>query len=323
MVCSGITHTGNFILGTASSGTITVPYSVQGYGMILIAVDDNTAGFSGSASPINVIPGNGSTTFPIQYNGLGDVGIMNVPIKLTYLNSASTCDAHIEIKPVPVISCSIPLNVTVEEDFDDSDSDSDSDSITECIPIAVVSGGTLPDAHEGIPYNHTIVLSGDLPFDLTITSKPAWMNISLVDSTIIFFGTPTEAAGDVLVDITVTNCDDETININQTIDIIPAIEITGLLNVDLHGASIVLDDSLPCDIDIFFTGKYDDGEAYIDFSSTITILAGELTGSDPDIADINIMYCINKNTEPDLLVESFNCSGNRYNVTLTIETPCP
>lgn len=66
----------------------------------------------------------------------------------------------------------------------------------------------LPDAIAGIAYNYVINLTGTAPFSIGSITKPAWMSIAVVGSTVTITGTP--SGGDVATGVTVafalSNC---------------------------------------------------------------------------------------------------------------------
>lgn len=87
-----------------------------------------------------------------------------------------------------------------------------------CNPPAYVGSTGLPGGLPGVPYNHVINLTGTPVFTLTGVIKPAWLTITVVDSSIVFSGTPDEA-GDVEVSFTVENCSETTLDFEETIEV--------------------------------------------------------------------------------------------------------
>lgn len=83
------------------------------------------------------------------------------------------------------------------------------------------NGDVMPPAFVGVPYNYSFNLTGDAPFVLaSITSKPAWMTISLSGNTITFSGNPTVAVVDTPVVFTVTNCNgNQSLDYSQSLDV--------------------------------------------------------------------------------------------------------
>lgn len=89
-----------------------------------------------------------------------------------------------------------------------------------CIGVAIVGTPVLPDAYSGLAYTYTISLTGTAPFTLSGISKPDWMSIDVVGSTIEITGTPAIAAPDVVVIFTINNCDSDLIEFLDTIDVL-------------------------------------------------------------------------------------------------------
>jgi len=75
--------------------------------------------------------------------------------------------------------------------------------VTQCTSPSTTD--TLPNATINVAYNAVLNLNGTAPFGVTITSKPAWMTISIVANMISFTGTPTVEQTE-SVDISITNC---------------------------------------------------------------------------------------------------------------------
>lgn len=92
-----------------------------------------------------------------------------------------------------------------------------------CEPVQMISAGNnFPDAQVGIPYNFTIYLAGSAPFALANITKPSWMTLSVVGSTVVASGTPTapDAGLNVPVEFDITNCSgDESVSVNSTFDV--------------------------------------------------------------------------------------------------------
>lgn len=95
-----------------------------------------------------------------------------------------------------------------------------------CVGVGISSPPVyLPDAVEDVPYNYVINLTGTAPFSLSAIVKPAWMNISIVGSTVEITGTPTtgDIASEIDVSFTVSNCSDgNTVDYADTIDVLAA-----------------------------------------------------------------------------------------------------
>lgn len=84
-----------------------------------------------------------------------------------------------------------------------------------CVPAA--GSISLPNATVDVAYNYVINLTGTAPFTITGQTKPSWMTVSLVGSTITLGGTPTsgDVASEVVVSITIYNaCGNVTLSDN-------------------------------------------------------------------------------------------------------------
>jgi len=71
--------------------------------------------------------------------------------------------------------------------------------------VSFITPLVLPDPFVNVNYATNVNLSGTAPFNLTGITKPTWMTISVVGSTIQLTGTPTQAATDVTVAFTINN----------------------------------------------------------------------------------------------------------------------
>lgn len=119
----------------------------------------------------------------------------------------------------------VTVAFTVENcDGDESQSFSDQIDIgpAPCIAVSFTQAPELPDATEDEAYSHTINLSGTAPFSLSGITKPAWMTIAIVGSTVTLTGTPTtgDVDEDVPVQFTVENCDSDSQAFTGTINVL-------------------------------------------------------------------------------------------------------
>lgn len=114
LTCAGITYTGTFEAGEASTGNISVPYTIQGYGNISIVIDTNAHGFSGSVASFPVTPGNGTSSFPLVYDGTEPSGVKTIPVKLTYGISTFSCNVDITVAEPVVVLCTEAQNMVIE-----------------------------------------------------------------------------------------------------------------------------------------------------------------------------------------------------------------
>jgi hypothetical protein len=91
-----------------------------------------------------------------------------------------------------------------------------------CIAVSFTQDAELPPATEDEAYEHIINLSGTAPFSLSGITKPAWMTIAIVGSTVEITGTPTtgDVDEDVPVAFTVENCTSDDQAFVGTIDVL-------------------------------------------------------------------------------------------------------
>lgn len=92
-----------------------------------------------------------------------------------------------------------------------------------CVQPDFVGSTVLPDGEVGIPYVATFPLIGSQPFTLSDVTKPAWMNIAVVDISgtekgVQFSGTPDAEGTGINVTVQVNNACGA-VNLPQTIDI--------------------------------------------------------------------------------------------------------
>lgn len=180
-----------------------------------------------------------------------------------------------------------------------------------CTPVSF-SGDPLPDAVVGIPYNASIVLTGDEPFVITANTVPAWMNISISGNTITLTGTPTDPSSEVAIAITIQNCDNSnTYDFNDTIDITAscapvAIDLTPLPRATLstlYNHDIALTGDAPFILDVVSKPSW----------MTITLVGSNVNlNGTPDAAGIvdvifNVKNCSDANTDSAAL--SLNVSS--------------
>lgn len=100
-----------------------------------------------------------------------------------------------------------------------------------CVPVEFVEG-SVPDGVQGDAYSVDLHLTGDAPFTLGSVTKPSWMTVTLVGSTVELRGTPdTTGAGEVLT-IDVGNCDSTgSDTFSDTLDVILPSPGMGTMNV--------------------------------------------------------------------------------------------
>lgn len=195
---------------------------------------------------------------------------------------------------------SIPDSITYDPDTNyqevviNDDLDTDQDYIFEITPVCNDTNGTsgtgtyipctpvgitpttLPDAMVGVPYNESIPLTGTAPFVIGGSlSLPAGLEASILGSSIVISGTPTEAGTGVLVRVNVINCFDETALFTDTIDITEPSENATIANqlTDVLVEDIIFDGSTCTPYVGIPTAYADSGMASIPIgiSSTITV----------------------------------------------------
>ena len=79
--CANATLSGTFTLGTASTGTLTIPITTTRDGQVIVASITGT-GFASVPSPFmtNLIPGQTSLSIPISYDGSGPTGVRSLSV---------------------------------------------------------------------------------------------------------------------------------------------------------------------------------------------------------------------------------------------------
>lgn len=108
-----------------------------------------------------------------------------------------------------------------------------------CVGVGISSAPVyLPDAIVDTPYSYIMNLTGTAPFNIDNITKPAWMSINVVGSTIEFTGTP--APGDLGSGITVSfdihNCSGGyTVAYSDTIDVLASSDY-GAFTIENLGA---------------------------------------------------------------------------------------
>jgi len=112
-------------------------------------------------------------------------------------------------------------------------------TVTACVDLTSIASG-LPDAIEGVVYNHSLAVVGSTPLALSDIIKPAWMTITASGSNILFSGTPV-GTGNENVIFTVSNCGVPTFNFAEVIEIVAAPAGDGTLTITnaRPGSSII------------------------------------------------------------------------------------
>lgn len=114
LTCLGIGYNGTFVAGTPSTGNVVCGYTIQGYGDVSIRIGDNTDGFSGSVASFPVTPGNGSTSFPLAYDGTGTAGEKTLSVVLSFGNSTSSCTLLVTVNEPVIVLCTAAQNMVIE-----------------------------------------------------------------------------------------------------------------------------------------------------------------------------------------------------------------
>lgn len=96
-------------------------------------------------------------------------------------------------------------------------------TVEACADLESIASG-LPDAVEGVVYNHSLAVVGSAPLDISIGTKPAWMSIVASGNLVLFSGTPGpgDVGTDIEVSFTVTNCGGPSLDFEETIDVAEA-----------------------------------------------------------------------------------------------------
>lgn len=100
--CGAAEVTGSFVIGTASSGSITIPISVTGQGVLNINVTVTGGAFSGSVAAI-LDETSTEVTVPIAYSGAGPAGSYPLTVSFTGATEpVDPCIVNVEVETVPV-----------------------------------------------------------------------------------------------------------------------------------------------------------------------------------------------------------------------------
>jgi len=189
--CGAVSVDGTFVLGTPSSGTVTIPVTVTGTGTITVFITSAGGEFTGSITQV-VNPLTTSIIVPLDYTGGGTNG--TIPLTMNFFDTANV-----------IAPCNIDVIV---------------DAGVGCTDVTI-DDAPLPDAQQDSAYNFSLSLNGTAPFVLANVVKPSWMTISIVAGNVVFGGTPT--SGDLGTGITVsfdvTNCTTGTDSFSDTIDV--------------------------------------------------------------------------------------------------------
>jgi hypothetical protein len=74
-----------------------------------------------------------------------------------------------------------------------------------CIPISIEGSSVLPLAYLGTPYNFAILLSGSLPYSVSPTLIPSWMDMVITDKYLVITGTPDTTGNSIAVQASLSN----------------------------------------------------------------------------------------------------------------------
>lgn len=100
-------------------------------------------------------------------------------------------------------------------------------------PCVTVSIGSVvfPNALTGVPYSHSIALSGSSPFTIGSSSLPSWMTVTLTNGVLTFSGTPDDPEFDQAISVSdISNCGGS-VNLNSTIDVYPSVKNVYIQNL--------------------------------------------------------------------------------------------
>lgn len=226
----------------------------------------------------------------------------------------------------PCAPCCTPTIISVSIGTTPVESGSGSGSGSgACIPIGTFDF-TLPDAIfcGETAYEHTVSLDTDgatPPFDLVITSKPAWLNITIVDNEIVFSGTPSAVADFVEVNFTITNCDGAGLQeVGTFIRVINGVDagpdklvIAPGTTANISGSTIFTGGTYlwttsgdgTFDDDTILTPVYTVGAGDISAGSAVlTLTVSGSSASCPDVSDTMTVYYSNFNIQPQIQTPS-------------------
>lgn len=259
-------------------------------------------------------------TAPFEYSNVVAPSWMAVSVSGASITFHGTPGASDVGDDVPVSfdvanSCgSISVNKTIDV------------AATTCIPVGIVGTPVLPDGFVGVFYTYSFGLSGDANFTFGATTKPAWMNIGINETTktVTLSGTPTAAVTDEPISLEITNCSSDSVLFADTIDIaMETVEITGsAANTGSRTVKVSLNQVVPCDVTFPILGTYDDNGTPTEFSANVTVLGNQLDGILYNAAPA-VIICLKPTTSgDDKFIFSDTCGNTTYIFTLTIDNPC-
>ena len=73
--------------------------------------------------------------------------------------------------------------------------------------VIIPPGIALPDGYEGVFYSADYALTGTGEYEITSTTKPAWMNIEIISGLIFFSGTPSSGSAGTHIQVSFTLLD--------------------------------------------------------------------------------------------------------------------
>lgn len=93
-----------------------------------------------------------------------------------------------------------------------------------CTPVTIQFAPlNIPNGQVGVPYDYTVYLLGTAPFNIASSTKPSWMTMAIVGSTLKLTGTPDDDGLAIPVSFTVSNCSGtQTATASDTINVISA-----------------------------------------------------------------------------------------------------
>lgn len=157
-----------------------------------------------------------------------------------------------------------------------------------CIPVTFTAGTPeLPDATVGQIYQPQYALSGSAPFVLTVNDKPDWLTISIDGNVLEFFGTPTEAATDEVIDIDIANCVSDILHFADIIDSIEVLTPSIILGGAICRSEGTCNDNGICGVNFTVNTTNAPAGSYIDVNGIFGPATITVTDSDPGSGKIN------------------------------------
>lgn len=191
--------------------------------------------------------GDGTQTISVFWDA-PDQSLSTIDVQYRINGSASAYTSHIVLALAGNTSVVVPLgtyDVRLKASGACNPTTTDPEVVgvdpPECVPIAFVGSPSIGNATVGIAYDQNIVITGDLPYDISAVTKPAWMTITPGPTTeLTGIPGPGDAGTGITVAFTLSNACGS-IDFSQEIDVdggVHFIETTFVSGDSLNDAEI-------------------------------------------------------------------------------------